>query len=353
MQYLSKKNKKNLSHNKSISKNNNIKKFLIKNNFDPELLNYNNKNNKILILNKSASINKNIEKKNNSENIELTPKSIYPNYLEIRDIIIDKDSKTDNYLFRGDKIIFNKSGLGKGLRGKKDGFGFFGMNTYFHGKIVNDYNINVKKNNPNNEAIIYFSIYYDLLIKSFCFSPIHKINHDNIVNFDFELSIYQKLVTNSIKISKDIILNFDENKDHILCFQSNKSSSSLQILVFNINNANNTIKMDEQLLNTNNNISESFVSKSSKNINKLISIFNFDKNRKPFYIGISGDIKIDLNSNLYCVFYDHKENIWKIKHNRGVVRDFWIMCEKRIIIKCNDEYIFRINAQKFIINCFS
>lgn len=213
--------------------------------------------------------------------------------------------------------------------------------------------INVKKNNQNDEAIIYFSIYYDLLIKSFCFSPIHKIDYNNIINFDFELSIYKKLVTNFIKINKNIILNFDENKDHILCIQLDKSSSSLQILIFNINNANNTLKTDDQFLNTNNNISESFIS-SSKNLNnKLVSIYNFDKNKGPYYIGISGDIKIDLNYNLYCVYYDTKENMWIIKHNKGEVRDYWIMCEKRIIIKCNDDFVFRINTQQFIINCYS
>ena len=347
--------KKNLINNKNRP-NNNIKIISIQKNYMPESLNSNaNKNNmKVKIVQKSTSLNKNTDEKDVNENIELTPKSINPNYLEIKDVIIDKDSKNDNYLFHGDKIIFNKTGLEKGLRGKKDGFGFFGINTYFHGKIVNDYIINVKKNNLIEEAIIYFSIYYDVLIKSFCISPMHKVNCNNIMNFNFEFSLYRRLVTNSIKINKSIILNFDENKDHILFFQSDKSSSSLQILLFNINNSNNTIKVDEQSLNTNNNICESFISKSSKNLNnKLISVFNFDKKRGPFYIGISGDIKIDLNYNLYCIFYDTKQNIWIIKHNKGEVRDFWIMCEKRIIIKCNDEYLFRINTQQFIINCFS
>lgn len=349
----SKKNKKKITSIHKIQKTDEINFNQLNNN------NTNNNNKNVKIIKKSASLNKMPTKKSNEENS--TPKSINPKYLEIKDIIPEKEKNFENYLFHGEKLIFNKTGLERGLRGKKDGFGFFGVFSVFHGKIVNDFKLNIKKNNLCNfnnnsseEAIIYFSIYYDILIKSFCFSPIHKINYNNIINFDFELSIFKKLKTNLIKIKQNIILNFDENKDYLLCIQKDLNNLSLQIILININNPIN-IKNDDQnnCLNTNNN-SESFISKSSLNINnKVVSIYSFDKLKGPYYIGICGDIKIDLNYNVYSVFYDLEEKIWKIRHNNGDKKDFWIMCEKRIIIKCNEEHIFKINNQQFIINCFS
>ena len=99
--------------------------------------------------------------------------------------------RTEEGLFNGDILYFDENGLKYGLRGKKDGYGFFGTSTHYHGKIINDYVLNIsnvfKKNSSglrknsnfssktysltnednNNIPIIYFVIYYEKETKKF------------------------------------------------------------------------------------------------------------------------------------------------------------------------------------------
>ena len=62
------------------------------------------------------------------------------------------ETKIEDGLFNGEVLYFDMNGLKYGLRCKKDGYGFFGTSTHYHGKIINDYvlNINNGMNNLSN-----------------------------------------------------------------------------------------------------------------------------------------------------------------------------------------------------------
>ena len=66
------------------------------------------------------------------------------------------ETKVEDGLFNGDILYFDSNGLKYGLRGKKDGYGFFGTSTHYHGKIINDYILNINNGINNNINSSYF-----------------------------------------------------------------------------------------------------------------------------------------------------------------------------------------------------
>jgi hypothetical protein len=145
-------------------------------------------------------------------------------------------------LFNGEVLYFDKYGLKYGLRCKKDGYGFFGTSTHYHGKIINDYVLNInngmnnisnsihlRKNSDlsmetynlfneeyNNMPIVYFVIYYDRDLNKFFLKNVRKINYNNLESFIFSFGIYRRYINNSIKIKENMIIYFNENQNFVL-----------------------------------------------------------------------------------------------------------------------------------------
>ena len=143
----------------------------------------------------------------------------------------NNETKIEDGLFNGDILYFDSNGLKYGLRGKKDGYGFFGTSTHYHGKIINDYILNInnginnninsshfRKNSNlsmgtyslvneenNNIPIVYFVIYYQRETNKFFLKNFRKINYDNLESFIFSFGIYKRYINNSIKIKENII----------------------------------------------------------------------------------------------------------------------------------------------------
>jgi len=123
----------------------------------------------------------------------------------------NQETKIEDGLFNGEVLYFDMNGLKYGLRCKKDGYGFFGTSTHYHGKIINDYVLNInngmnnfsnsihlRKNSDlsmgsyslfnelnNNIPIVYFVICYDREVNKFFLKNVRKINYYNLESFIF------------------------------------------------------------------------------------------------------------------------------------------------------------------------
>ena len=248
----------------------------------------------------------------------------------------------ENGIFNGDRLYFDESGLKYGLRGKKDGYGFFGIDTHYHGKIINDYVLNInngiKKQDSsisynsntfnddknNNIPVLYFAIYYEKENNKFYLKSLRKINYNNLESFAFSFGIYQKYVCNCLKIKENMIINFNENQNYSLSLQP-INASILRVYLIKIDRIDNE---------TNNYSKNSIIYKSKIQNNGVSKI-----------IGKKGNIKIDLQGKNYLLSYNKKENYWEIKSNSKKKENFWIMVDKEVeLIK---ENIFKVSSQFF------
>ena len=275
-------------------------------------------------------------------------------YLIIEEVFnISSDNKynkniynKENGIFNGEKLYFDENGLKYGLRGKKDGYAFFGTDTHYHGKIINDYylNINYGKNKINinssnyssnsvNEEknnkipIVYFVIYYEKDINKFFLKNVRKINYNNLESFIFSFAIYKRYITSCLKIKENIIICFNENQNYALCllpFNSNLLKAYL-------------IKVDE-------------IEKRNNHHNKSCILYKtiIENNGVSKIIGNKGNIKIDLKGNNYLLYFNKIEKCWEIKNNFNKNEIFWIMVDKKAQLNnINKENIFKINSQFF------
>ena len=200
-----------------------------------------------------------------------------------------------NEIFNGETLYFDTNGLKYGLRGKKDGYGFFGTSTHFHGKIINDYVLNIKNDfeNKNNDNIInidkndipivYFVIYYEKENKKYYLKNVRKINYNNLESFIFSFAIYKGYISNNLRIIDNIIICFNENKNYVLALQPQNNFILRTIL----------LKIDE-FDNRNNNYNKS----------KILYKGNIENNGVTKIIGNKGNIKIDLKGKNYLYLID-------------------------------------------------
>ena len=250
-----------------------------------------------------------------------------------------------NGIFNGDKLYFDENGLKYGLRGKKDGYGFFGVDTHYHGKIINDYVLNInnrinKRNSilsnnsksfnddkNNNIPILYFAIYYEKESNKYYLKNLRRLNYDNLESFVFSFGVYKKYVSNILKIKENIIICFNENQNYVLSFQP----------------------MDNNILRTHL-IKIDGIDNETNNYNKKTIIYKscFENNGVSKIIGYKGNIKIDLQGKNYLLNFNKNEKCWEIKPNSKKREIFWILVDKKV--ELNKEYVFKINSQFFKIS---
>ena len=258
----------------------------------------------------------------------------------------EHELRTEEGLFNGNVLYFDEYGLKYGLRGKKDGYGFFGTSTHYHGKIINDYVLNIsnftkansnglRKNSNlstktysltndenNNMPIVYFVIYYEKETKKFFLKNVRRINYDNLESFIFSFGIYKRYINNNIKIKENIIICFNENQNYVLAMQPMNNFILRTYL----------IKIDS-IYNGNNNYNKSIILYKS----------NIENNGVSITIGNKGNIKIDLQGKNYFLIFNKIEKCWEIKSNNKNNEIFWIIIDKKTeLIK---ENIFKINTQ--------
>ena len=302
--------------------------------------------NNFLIL--EETINTYRESKNNNSNGDSNIRNSMNNKKSRNKI---HETKIEDGLFNGDILYFDMNGLKYGLRGKKDGYGFFGTSTHYHGKIINDYvlNINNDINNNmnsshlrkssnlsmgtyslineenNNIPIAYFVIYYQKETNKYFLKNVRKINYDNLESFIFSFGIYKRYINNSLKIKENTIICFNENHNHVL---SLIPMSNLVLKVY-------LIKID------------SFYSGDNLyNKNDIVFKAKFENNGVSKTIGNKGNIKIDLQGKSYLLIFNKNEKCWEIKSNNKKNEIFWIMVDKKVELT-NKENIFKINSQYF------
>ena len=301
--------------------------------------------------------NKNIDTVINIPNISSNKDNIYDSnsnsngFLIIKEIFnTERDNKNnknknknkkENGIFNGDTLFFDTNGLKYGLRGKKDGYGFFGTFTHYHGKIINDYILNINfgeknKNDPlsfnsnlnneecnNNIPIVYFAIYYEKENKKYFLKNVRKINYNNIETFIFSFAIYQRYISNNIKIKENIIICFNENQNFVLAMIP-MNNYILKVYLIKLDRVDN-----------------------KKNYCKSVVIYKscFENNGVSKIIGNKGNIKIDLQGKNYLLNYNKNERCWEIKSNDKNIEIFWIMIDKKT--ELTKDNVFKINSQFF------
>ena len=261
------------------------------------------------------------------------------------------ETKVEDGLFNGDILYFDSNGLKYGLRGKKDGYGFFGTSTHYHGKIINDYILNInnginnninsshfRKNSNlsmgtyslineenNNFPIVYFVIYYQRETNKFFLKNFRKINYDNLESFIFSFGIYKRYISNNIKIKENIIICFNENQNYILALSP---MNNLVLKAYLIKK--DSFYFEDNLYNKTN----------------IVFKAKFENNGVSKTIGNKGNIKIDLQGKSYLLIFNKNEKCWEIKSNNKKNEIFWIMVDKKVELT-NKENVFKINSQYF------
>lgn len=254
----------------------------------------------------------------------------------------------ENGIFNGNILYFDVNGLKYGLRGKKDGYGFFGTSTHYHGKIINDYVLNINNNEiknknsdiyikssnsnsnsynlineENNVPIVYFVIYYEKETKKFFLKNVRIINYNNLESFIFSFAIYKRYINSSIKIRDNITICFNENQNYVLVFQiMNNFSLRINLIRVSGGKGNNYYYKNAFIFKT-----------------------NIENNGVSKIIGNKGNIKIDLQNKSYILYFNKNEKCWEIKSNSKKKEVFWIMIDKRT--ELTKENVFKINNQFF------
>jgi len=262
----------------------------------------------------------------------------------------NQESKMEDGLFNGEVLYFDVNGLKYGLRCKKDGYGFFGTSTHYHGKIINDYVLNInngmynfsnsihlRKNSDlsmgsyslfnelnNNIPIVYFVIYYDREANKFFLKNVRKINYYNLESFIFSFGIYKRYISNTIKIKENMIICFNENQNYVLAVNP-MNNFSLRIYLIKIDSFD--------------------VENNQYNKTNIIFKTNIENNGVSKTIGSKGNIKIDLQGKVYVLIFNKNEKYWEIKTSYKKNEKFWIMVDRKV--ELTKENVFRINSQYF------
>ena len=259
------------------------------------------------------------------------------------------ETKIEDGLFNGEVLYFDMNGLKYGLRCKKDGYGFFGTSTHYHGKIINDYVLNINNgmnnlsnsihlrknsdlsmgtcslfNEDNNMPIVYFVIYYDRETNKFYLKNVRKINYNNLESFIFSFGIYRRYTNNTIKIKESMVICFNENQNFVLAVNP-MNNFTLRVYL---------IKIDSFDIENN-----------QYNKTNIIYKTNIENNGVSKTIGNKGNIKIDLQGKIYVLVFNKNEKCWEIKSNNRKNEKFWIMVDRKV--ELTKENVFKINSQYF------
>ena len=205
------------------------------------------------------------------EEIELAPK-----------LIISEINQSN--LFNGKIIYINASGCNEGLRQKRDGMTFFGLNEYEKDEIVNDIIINLEKDIKLTKL---FVIYYD-----------RKRAHYYIQNLNNDVKENKFLMY--IKIYNDYYLSNEDTLNNYLILGRN-------LISFNLDNDNDlNIKI--------------FEDKNEFNRNKYKE-YKFNSSNPHISIGRENcTINLDnpFLSRVHCTFFYNKYiNKWRLCDGNG------------------------------------
>ena len=230
-------------------------------------------------------------------------------------LLVIEDVEGD--LFFNQKLFLDAGGLKNGLRGKKDGFTFFGSLTHYHGKVINDFVLNLKDEVLSNLKVkIYFAIFFDRTLQKFFFKNVKKIDYNNISKIDFSC-VFFTLEKNECEMFNKNLVQF---------------STCVNFFFIEILN-DSSIKVDIISKGRNNNVECSFC---------------FAVEDSPVTIGVGGKIPIEKKKNLAAISYDQSLKKWFLKEK---VDDLWIGCDKKIELVDTkkfkiDKDIFEISTEK-------
>ena len=206
------------------------------------------------------------------------------------------------------KLFIDYNGLKNGLRNNKDGFVFFGSVAHFNGKIINDFVLNIKDDNENNEKDIFskiiFAIFYDKILGKFFFKNIRRLKTEKKEQINFNLIVFH-IQKNEVKIINNIIIQFGCSINYYILIQLKDNIIQISLLRKAME------KIDE-------------------------TIFTFNKKDSPITIGESGKLKIPGKKKLSLLIYDKVFNYWILKDPKS---EIWVYSDNKIIIKNKFVYI--------------
>lgn len=214
-------------------------------------------------------------------------------------------------LFNNQKLFFDSSGLKNGLRGKKDGFAFFGSITHYQGKVINDFVLNLKDDLLNNlKAKIYFAIFYDRTLGKFFFKNVKKLDYNNIPTIDFSCVVFT-LKDKEYQLCNKNLISIGKNFNYFL----------IEIL------NDNSIKIDILTKGKNNNVESSFC---------------FSTDSSPITIGETGKLHVMKKQNLSVLYYKKDSKKWSLIEK---IDEIWVGCDRRI--ELNKKIKFKMDRDIF------
>ena len=215
------------------------------------------------------------------------------------------------------KLFIDYNGLKNGLRNNKDGFVFFGSVAHFNGKIINDFVLNIKDDNENNEKDIFskiiFAIFYDKILGKFFFKNIRRLKTEKKEQINFNLIVFH-IQKNEVKIINNIIIQFGCSINYYILIQLKDNIIQISLLRKAME------KIDE-------------------------TIFTFNKKDSPITIGESGKLKIPGKKKLSLLIYDKVFNYWILKDPKS---EIWVYSDNKI--ELNKTILFKIGREIFQIS---
>ena len=212
------------------------------------------------------------------------------------------------------KLFIDYNGLKNGLRNNKDGFVFFGSVAHFNGKIINDFVLNIKDDNENNEKDIFskiiFAIFYDKILGKFFFKNIRRLKTEKKEQINFNLIVFH-IQKNEVKIINNIIIQFGCSINYYILIQLKDNIIQISLLRKAME------KIDE-------------------------TIFTFNKKDSPITIGESGKLKIPGKKKLSLLIYDKVFNYWILKDPKS---EIWVYSDNKI--ELNKTIIFKMGREIF------
>ena len=233
-------------------------------------------------------------------------------------IIINKVMRIEDIegdLFFNKKLFIDVNGLRNGLRGKKDGFSFFGAIAHHKGKVVNDFVLNIEEDCANVD--VYFLIYFDKSINKFTLKNVNKVNYSNISEVNLNEQMFIKEV-NNYELYKINLIQFGENKAHFLYIEL-LCNAGIKVNVLNI------------------------VKHNEIEFTKM-----FTPNDTPINIGIKGSVQLSIKSKCCYLEFNSKKKKWVLINN---IDDIWVACDKKVELETKrifklGENVFEISPEK-------
>lgn len=110
-------------------------------------------------------------------------------------------------LLNGERLQIDASGLKNGLRNKRDGFAFFGINKSIKNEVVCDYLINYVSSHPINRPI--FVVFYDRLSQKFYFRNMKESLVKDKTLLYVKISDTYKIETKKFFLMGHILVNIE------------------------------------------------------------------------------------------------------------------------------------------------